>query len=96
MLSLYSTDWCIELSARVHPERVRAGDDVTLECGTSCYRPPGTVWFKDGRPVANLTFQAQPGDSGNYSCAIEGQESDPSDPVALDVQCECCTTVSGG
>ncbi|KAF0045119.1 hypothetical protein F2P81_001648 [Scophthalmus maximus] len=75
-----------ELSARVHPERVRAGDDVTLECGTSCYRPPGTVWFKDGRPVANLTFQAQPGDSGNYSCAIEGQESDPSDPVALDVQ----------
>ncbi|XP_050931847.1 B-cell receptor CD22 isoform X2 [Lates calcarifer] len=73
------------LSARVYPERVRAGDSVTLECRTSC-QLPGTVWFKDGNPVAKPQFQAQTEDSGNYLCAVEGHESEPSDPVVLDVQ----------
>ncbi|TMS11236.1 Carcinoembryonic antigen-related cell adhesion molecule 6 [Larimichthys crocea] len=72
-----------ELSARVYPDTVRAGDTVTLEC-TSCQLP--SVWFKDGRRVAKTEFQAQVEDAGNYACAVEGQESALSDPVALDVQ----------
>ncbi|XP_070768006.1 B-cell receptor CD22-like [Enoplosus armatus] len=74
-----------ELSARVQPVKVRAGDNVTLECVTSC-QLPNAVWFKDGRPVAKPEFQAQAEDSGNYLCAVEGQESVLSDPVALHVQ----------
>ncbi|XP_078109636.1 B-cell receptor CD22-like isoform X2 [Sander vitreus] len=74
-----------ELSARVYPDRVRAGNTVTLECRTSC-QLSNTVWFKDGRPVAKPVFQAQAEDSGNYLCAVEGQESVLSDSVALDVQ----------
>ncbi|XP_070692080.1 B-cell receptor CD22-like [Pempheris klunzingeri] len=74
-----------ELRARVHPESVRAGDNVTLECGTSC-QISSAVWFKDGRPVAKPEFQAQTEDAGNYSCAVEGQELVLSDPVALNVQ----------
>ncbi|XP_034468286.1 B-cell receptor CD22-like isoform X6 [Hippoglossus hippoglossus] len=75
-----------ELSASMYPDRVRAGEDVKLECKTSCQQLPSIIWFKDGRPVAKPVFQAQAEDSGNYSCAIEGQESDKSDPVILIVQ----------
>uniref|UniRef100_A0A3Q3KIU2 Cd22 molecule n=1 Tax=Mastacembelus armatus TaxID=205130 RepID=A0A3Q3KIU2_9TELE len=74
-----------ELSVRVYPVTVRAGDNVTLQCGTSC-QPSSTVWFKDGRPGAKPEFQAQAEDSGNYMCAIEGQKLLRSGPVALDVQ----------
>ncbi len=72
----------------MHPGTVRAGDTVTLKCRTSC-QVPSTVWFKDGRPVAKPEFQAQAEDSGNYVCAVEGQDSALSDPVALDVRCKC-------
>lgn len=75
----------IELSARVHPDSVTAGDNVTLECRTSC-QLPSIVWFKDGQPVTKPEFQAQTEDAGNYVCAVEGQESVQSDPVPLDVQ----------
>ncbi|XP_040899822.1 B-cell receptor CD22 [Toxotes jaculatrix] len=74
-----------ELTARVYPQRVRAGDTVTLECRISC-QLHSTVWFRDGHPVAKPVFQAQAEDSGSYSCAVEGQESEQSDPVVLDVQ----------
>ncbi|XP_074539281.1 B-cell receptor CD22-like [Halichoeres trimaculatus] len=73
-----------ELRARVHPDRVRAGDHVTLECKTSCSLNR-TVWYKDGRKVTKSTFQAQAEDAGKYSCVVEGQESVRSDPVTLDV-----------
>ncbi|KAL6108862.1 uncharacterized protein ACO6RY_12118 [Pungitius sinensis] len=73
-----------ELRARVSPDRVRAGDNVTLECQTSC-QLPGTVWLKDGLPVARSEFQAQAEDAGNYFCAAKGQESILSEPVALNV-----------
>ncbi|XP_041650169.1 B-cell receptor CD22-like [Cheilinus undulatus] len=73
------------LRARVNPDTVRAGDAVTLECETSCTLN-STVWFKNGRPVTKTKFQAQAEDSGNYSCAVEGHESERSHPVALDVQ----------
>ena len=71
----------------MYPPTVRAGDNVTLQCGTSC-QLPGVVWFKDGRPVAKPEFQAQAEDGGNYTCAVKGQESVLSDPVALNVQCK--------
>ncbi|XP_076592287.1 B-cell receptor CD22-like [Chaetodon auriga] len=74
-----------ELSTTVYPDSVRAGDNVTLECKTSC-QLPSIVWFKDGRQMAKPEFQAQREDSGNYVCAIKGQESAPSEPVRLDVQ----------
>ncbi|KAM6995356.1 B-cell receptor CD22 [Tautogolabrus adspersus] len=74
-----------ELRARVYPDTVRAGDSVSLECNTSCHLQ-STVWFKDGHPVSKPEFQAQAEDAGNYFCAVEGQESVQSDPVALDVQ----------
>ncbi|KAK2910532.1 B-cell receptor CD22-like [Channa argus] len=73
------------LSAEVHPEQVRAGDKVTLECITQC-QSPSIVWFKDGLPLAKPEFRAQAEDSGTYFCAVKGQESLHSDPVALDVQ----------
>ncbi|XP_031729640.1 B-cell receptor CD22 isoform X2 [Anarrhichthys ocellatus] len=74
-----------ELSAKVYPDSVRAGDYVTLECITTC-QLNGTVWFKDGLPVATSEFQARAEDAGNYFCAVKGQESVLSDPVALRVQ----------
>ncbi|TNN47819.1 B-cell receptor CD22 [Liparis tanakae] len=74
-----------ELSASVSPAGVRAGDNVTLRCETSCPHE-ATVWFKDGLPVARAQFQARAEDSGNYACALKGVESFLSDPVALDVQ----------
>ncbi|XP_059195417.1 B-cell receptor CD22-like [Centropristis striata] len=74
-----------ELRARVYPDRVRAGDKVTLECRTDCKRI-NTVWFKDGFSVAKPVFQAQTQDAGNYLCAVEGQESLQFAPVSLDVQ----------
>lgn len=64
---------------------MRAGDNVTLECGASCQLPT-IAWFKDGHPVAKPEFQAQMEDAGKYSCAIKDQEFEQSDPVALDVQ----------
>ncbi|XP_037309869.2 B-cell receptor CD22 [Pungitius pungitius] len=73
-----------EPRASVSPDRVRAGDHVTLECQTSC-QLPATVWFKDGLPVARSEFQAQAGDAGNYFCAAKGQEFVLSEPVALKV-----------
>ncbi|XP_034552856.1 B-cell receptor CD22-like isoform X2 [Notolabrus celidotus] len=73
-----------ELRARVHPDTVRAGDDVTLECNTSC-KLHSALWYKDGRPVTKPKFQAQAEDAGKYLCVVEGQESVRSDPVALDV-----------
>lgn len=77
----------LELSTRVHPNSVQTGDNVTLECRTSCQLPISLVWFKDGHPVTKPEFQAWPEDSGNYVCAAEGQ-SVQSDPVALHVLCE--------
>ncbi|XP_034409096.1 B-cell receptor CD22 [Cyclopterus lumpus] len=74
-----------ELSASVSSASVRAGDHVTLTCMTPC-QLPSTVWFKDGLPVAKSEFQARAEDAGNYLCAVKGQESVLSDPVALDVQ----------
>ncbi|XP_039972872.1 B-cell receptor CD22-like isoform X2 [Xiphias gladius] len=74
-----------ELNASVSPKRVRAGDNVTLECRTSCHLS-STVWFRDGHPVAKPEFRARVEDSGHYLCALQGQESEQSDPVALDVQ----------
>lgn len=73
----------------MRPQRVRAGDKVTLECRTTC-QLSSIVWFKDGRPVVKPEFQAQPEDAGNYVCAVQGHESLPSYPVALDVQCKYC------
>ncbi|XP_023186054.1 carcinoembryonic antigen-related cell adhesion molecule 6-like isoform X1 [Xiphophorus maculatus] len=72
------------LRATVRPDRVRLGDSVTLDCQTECQNGK-IIWFRDGRPVAEPTFQAQTTDTGNYSCAFEGLKSSQSDPVALDV-----------
>uniref|UniRef100_UPI003AAF1405 B-cell receptor CD22-like isoform X1 n=1 Tax=Centroberyx gerrardi TaxID=166262 RepID=UPI003AAF1405 len=74
-----------EPTASVYPESVRAGGNVTLTCKTSCTLPATIVWFRDGQPVDKAEFQARAEDAGNYSCAVEGQESVRSDPVALDV-----------
>lgn len=71
----------------MHPSStVRAGWSVWLDCQTSCQNR--VIWFKDGEPVTNTEFQAQIGDAGNYTCAIEGDESVQSDPVTLEVQCK--------
>lgn len=71
----------------MHPNKVKTGDNVTLECLTSCTEPQ-VVWFKDGEPLSEPEFQAQPQDYGKYVCAVEGQESVQSDPVVIDVQCK--------
>lgn len=74
----------------MHPDNVTAGDNVILECiksAPSCQQN-SVVWLKDGKPLTEPPFQAQKEDSGNYTCAFEGQESSQSDPLALDVQCK--------
>ncbi|XP_061574223.1 B-cell receptor CD22-like [Cololabis saira] len=73
-----------KLSASVQPQRVTAGNNVTLQCQTGCQHP-NIVWFKDGHPWAKPNFQAQAEDAGKYWCALEGYESMRSDPMALDV-----------
>uniref|UniRef100_A0A3B5MEY2 Ig-like domain-containing protein n=1 Tax=Xiphophorus couchianus TaxID=32473 RepID=A0A3B5MEY2_9TELE len=73
-----------DLRSQVSVFRVRLGDSVTLDCRTECQNGK-IIWFRDGRPVAEPTFQAQTTDTGNYSCAFEGLKSSQSDPVALDV-----------
>ncbi|KAM9310042.1 B-cell receptor CD22 [Pholidichthys leucotaenia] len=74
-----------EVKARVHPQRVRAGNTVTLQCETSCplHR---TRWLRNGHNVTTTKFQAQAEDAGNYSCVVEARELLYSHPVALDVQ----------
>ncbi|XP_075868744.1 B-cell receptor CD22-like [Nelusetta ayraudi] len=74
-----------DVKARVHPAQVETESKVTLECLTSCEHRR-VVWFKDGEPLSQPEFQARPQDSGYYACALEGQESALSHPVALDVQ----------
>ncbi|CAI5663001.1 unnamed protein product [Oreochromis niloticus] len=74
-----------EVRAKVQPERVRAGEKVTLECVTSCQNG-STVWFKDGHPMTKTLSWAQAEDTGKYSCTVKGHESVQSHPVALDVQ----------
>lgn len=74
-----------EVRATVQPERVRAGEKVTLECATSCQNG-STVWFKDGHPMTKTLSWAQAEDTGKYSCTVKGHESVQSHPVALDVQ----------
>uniref|UniRef100_A0A1A7XQN0 Ig-like domain-containing protein n=1 Tax=Iconisemion striatum TaxID=60296 RepID=A0A1A7XQN0_9TELE len=71
------------LKTSVEPSRVIIGDNVTLQC-TMCHIP-NIVWFRDGQAVEKLEFQAQAEDAGIYSCAVKGHESEPSQPVALDV-----------
>lgn len=64
---------------------------MTLTCDTSCELSGLTriIWFRNERPVDKpVRFQASAEDAGNYTCAVEGQESVRSDPVFLDVQCE--------
>lgn len=74
------------MKAIVHPSStVRPGWSVRLECQMLC--PNRVIWFKDREPVINTEFQAQIEDAGNYTCAIEGEESVQSDPVTLDVHC---------
>ncbi|XP_047455171.1 B-cell receptor CD22-like [Mugil cephalus] len=73
-----------ELKASVSPRRVTAGNNVTLECKTSC-QIHSLVWIKDGHPVAKSKFQARLEDSGSYVCAVEGHESAHSNAVTLDV-----------
>lgn len=74
-----------DISAKVHPDKVKTGDNVTLECLTSC-TDPRIVWFKDGEPLSEPEFPAQPQDYGKYVCAVEGQEFAQSDPVVLNVE----------
>lgn len=73
----------------MYPERIRAGDHVTLECDTACQID--VVWFKDGQKLTKFKFQAQAEDAGKYSCAVEGQESVRSDAVDVDVWCKLNT-----
>nr|XP_046274618.1 uncharacterized protein LOC124075182 isoform X3 [Scatophagus argus] len=78
-----------DLIASVKPSSVRQGQNVTLTCDTSCNLPEeaSIVWFRNGQPVVKAAqFQASAEDAGNYTCAVEGQESVQSDPVVLDVQ----------
>nr|XP_004566891.1 sialoadhesin isoform X2 [Maylandia zebra] len=74
-----------EMRATVQPERVRAGEKVTLECVTSC-QLGSTLWFKDGHPMTKTLLWAQAEDTGKYSCTVKGYESVQSHPAALDVQ----------
>ncbi|KAM4579668.1 B-cell receptor CD22 isoform 2-T3 [Odontesthes bonariensis] len=73
-----------ELHAEVKPQRARAGDNVTLNCRTSCHYP-NIVWLRDGHLVTKPKFTAKAEDAGYYSCCVEGHKSVQSDPMALAV-----------
>ena len=69
------------------PDTMRLGDNITLQCRSSC-QLSSVVWFKDGQPLTKLEFQAEIKDAGSYVCAVKGQESLQSEPLLLDVQCK--------
>ncbi|XP_076141126.1 CXADR-like membrane protein [Alosa pseudoharengus] len=79
----------------VAPSRVKEGDNVTLNCNTTCNltSSPSFIWSKDGRPVEkkqinNNQLQLHPvsyEDEGSYTCAVRGHEGLPSPPYRLHV-----------
>ncbi|KAM9309827.1 B-cell receptor CD22-like [Pholidichthys leucotaenia] len=75
-----------ELTAMVQPSTVTEGGQVTLTCGSGCPGSGPTVWFREGRPVTSLVFEASREDAGSYHCAVLGQEMVRSVPVVLNVQ----------
>ncbi|XP_029959249.1 B-cell receptor CD22-like [Salarias fasciatus] len=75
-----------ELTAAAQPSTVTEGDQVRLTCRSGCPGPVPIVWFRDGQPVPEPDFRARREHAGSYHCAVRGQESVRSAPVALSVQ----------
>ncbi|XP_014196067.1 B-cell receptor CD22 isoform X1 [Haplochromis burtoni] len=75
-----------ELTTVIEPSTVTEGGHVALTCMSGCPEPKDIVWFRNGQPVSNPVFQARREDAGDYYCAVHGQESVRSAPVALNVQ----------
>ncbi|CAG12875.1 unnamed protein product [Tetraodon nigroviridis] len=73
-----------ELTA-VGPSSVVEGDAVSLACVSGCGPPVESVWFRQGEPVMKAAFQARRTDAGWYHCAVRGQPTVRSAPVALTV-----------
>ena len=72
----------------VEPSTVTEGGWVRLSCMSGCSTPVNILWFRDGQPVPQPGFQATREDAGRYYCAVQGQETVRSAPVALNVQCK--------
>ncbi|KAK1895483.1 B-cell receptor CD22 [Dissostichus eleginoides] len=75
-----------ELTTVVEPSTVTEGGGVRLSCVSGCSTPVNILWFRDGQPVPQPGFQATREDAGRYYCAVQGQETVRSAPVALNVQ----------
>ncbi|XP_040899818.1 B-cell receptor CD22-like isoform X2 [Toxotes jaculatrix] len=74
-----------ELTAVVEPSTVTEGNYVNLTCLSACPTPTTIVWFRDGQLVQKPVFQAMREDAGRYYCAVPGQQTVRSAPVALNV-----------
>ncbi|XP_034063567.1 sialoadhesin-like [Gymnodraco acuticeps] len=75
-----------ELTTVVEPSTVTEGGEVRLSCVSGCSTPVNILWFRDRQPVPQPGFQATREDAGRYYCAVQGQETVRSAPVALNVQ----------
>ncbi|XP_071032017.1 LOW QUALITY PROTEIN: uncharacterized protein [Oncorhynchus clarkii lewisi] len=93
-VSLTVTDVVLEMD----PTSVSQGERVTLTCRTKCTLDPITVtvysWYKNGQPIPNsntsspvyILFSVSSGDTGRYSCSVEGHEDLPSAEETLTVR----------
>nr|XP_046196610.1 sialoadhesin-like [Oncorhynchus gorbuscha] len=90
-VSLTVTDVVLEMD----PTSVSEGENVTLRCRTNCTLNPITVysWYKNGQSIPNsntsspvyILFSVSSGDTGRYSCSVEGHEDLPSAEETLTV-----------
>uniref|UniRef100_A0A665TN92 Ig-like domain-containing protein n=1 Tax=Echeneis naucrates TaxID=173247 RepID=A0A665TN92_ECHNA len=78
--------WRSKTPLYLQPSIVTEGEMVTLTCVSGCPTSTNVVWFRDGHPVPKPVFQAGREDAGRYYCAVLGQETVRSNPVALNVQ----------
>ncbi|KAI4811313.1 hypothetical protein KUCAC02_014225 [Chaenocephalus aceratus] len=81
-----------ELTTVVEPSTVTEGGEVRLFCVSGCSTPVNILWFRDGQPFPQPGFQATREDAGRYYCAVQGQETVRSAPVALNVQSDTACT----
>ncbi|XP_063064386.1 sialic acid-binding Ig-like lectin 12 [Engraulis encrasicolus] len=73
------------LEIRMTPDKVTEGETVTLTCNTTCsLSNPTFTWYKNGQPLTSnhttrdntlLLKPVSSEDSGNYSCAVGGQDN---------------------
>ncbi|XP_035282685.1 basement membrane-specific heparan sulfate proteoglycan core protein-like [Anguilla anguilla] len=88
------------LKVDINSDTVSGGETVELTCTATCTYPTGSnsfIWYKNEQlltggnriyqPYRILKFTARSGDTGRYSCAVNGNQHLVSPAVTLSVRC---------